>query len=499
MRINGTDLRAKVVGEGGNLGLTQRGRVEYALARRPPQHGLHRQLRRRQLPPTSKSTSRSCSNPLLQAAELTRGERNQLLAAHDRRGRRPRPAQQLPAEPGHQHARAAGARAPRRVPAPRSARWSAPAISTARSNSCRPTRSSPSAASAASGLTRPELSMLLAYSKIWLNNHLLASDVPEDPYLSHELERYFPDADAGALRRAIAQHRLRREIIATATTNSLVNRMGPTFVPRARKTPARSRRRSRARTRSRARSSTCATLWAQIEALDNKVPANLQYEMHVRDEPPAAPRAPTGCSRHRSRSCRSMPRWREFRDGVRQLEADIARACSPARISRASRRAASSIVEARRAGGAGDAHREPRGATMPPSTSSRSPHGHTRECCRGRARVLRGRHRASASTGCATQIEQLTVEGPWQAIARSGLRDAALRMQRRLTERVLARKDRGSAQARVSAWVAAARQGPRALAAHTRRTCAPLARATSPRCPWAWSRCASLRAEAAST
>jgi len=51
------------------------------------------------------------------------------------------------------------------------------------------------------------------------------------------------------------------------------------------------------------------------------------------------------------------------------------------------------------------------------------------------------------------QIEKLTVDGPWQAIARTGLRDGALRVQRRLTERVLARKGRGSAPERVGAWV----------------------------------------------
>jgi glutamate dehydrogenase len=53
------------------------------------------------------------------------------------------------------------------------------------------------------------------------------------------------------------------------------------------------------------------------------------------------------------------------------------------------------------------------------------------------------------------QIEKLTVDGPWQAIARTGLRDGALRVQRRLTERVLARKSRGDAAERVSAWVEA--------------------------------------------
>ena len=42
------------------------------------------------------------------------------------------------------------------------------------------------------GLTRPELAVLLSYSKIWLSHHLVQSDVPEDPYLSRELERVFP-------------------------------------------------------------------------------------------------------------------------------------------------------------------------------------------------------------------------------------------------------------------------------------------------------------------
>src|SRR5262249_48959493 len=62
-------------------------------------------------------------------------------------------------------------------------------------------------------LTRPELAILLAYSKIWLTNHLLDSDVPEDPYLSSELVRYFPLPIQERYPRQIAQHRLRREII----------------------------------------------------------------------------------------------------------------------------------------------------------------------------------------------------------------------------------------------------------------------------------------------
>jgi len=53
------------------------------------------------------------------------------------------------------------------------------------------------------------------------------------------------------------------------------------------------------------------------------------------------------------------------------------------------------------------------------------------------------------------QIEQLSVDGPWQAIARTGLRDGAMRIHRRLAERVLSRTDQGAAHARVTAWLEA--------------------------------------------
>ena len=61
VRVNGAELRCRVVGEGGNLGLSQRGRIEYADGRRAHQHRLHRQLRRASTARTSRSTSRSCS------------------------------------------------------------------------------------------------------------------------------------------------------------------------------------------------------------------------------------------------------------------------------------------------------------------------------------------------------------------------------------------------------------------------------------------------------
>src|SRR5262249_43362568 len=81
-------------------------------------------------------------------------------------------------------------------------------------------------------LTRPELSVLLAYAKLSLEHELLESNVPDDPYLGRELGRYFPKAIADKYPDALAQHRLRREIIVTQLTNSMINRGGPSLVVR---------------------------------------------------------------------------------------------------------------------------------------------------------------------------------------------------------------------------------------------------------------------------
>jgi glutamate dehydrogenase len=81
-------------------------------------------------------------------------------------------------------------------------------------------------------LTRPELSVLLAYAKLSLYADLLDSNVPDDPYLHRELGRYFPKALAQKFPDALEKHRLRREIISTQLANSMINRGGPSFVVR---------------------------------------------------------------------------------------------------------------------------------------------------------------------------------------------------------------------------------------------------------------------------
>ena len=79
-------------------------------------------------------------------------------------------------------------------------------------------------------LARPELAVLLAYAKLTLYDDLLGTAVPDDPYLARELSQYFPREVRDQFPAAVEFHRLRREIIATVVTNAMINRVGSSFV-----------------------------------------------------------------------------------------------------------------------------------------------------------------------------------------------------------------------------------------------------------------------------
>ncbi len=80
------------------------------------------------------------------------------------------------------------------------------------------------------GLERPELALLLAYAKRALARDLLASDLCEDPWLERDLREYFPARVVERFGHLLAEHPLRRELIAMVNANSVVNSLGPTFV-----------------------------------------------------------------------------------------------------------------------------------------------------------------------------------------------------------------------------------------------------------------------------
>ncbi len=128
-------------------------------------------------------------------------------------------------------------------------------------------------------LTRSEIAVLLAYSKIYVLNELLDSSLPDEPLLVEDLVRYFPEPMRKRFRPAIERHRLSREIIATTVTNSIINRVGPNFVVRlTEETGARVSDVARAYTAARDVFA-MRSVWEEIEALDNKLPADQQNKM----------------------------------------------------------------------------------------------------------------------------------------------------------------------------------------------------------------------------
>jgi len=129
------------------------------------------------------------------------------------------------------------------------------------------------------GLTRPELAVLLAYSKIRLAHELTDSSIADDPYFTRELQAYFPAILRARSAQALVDHPLRGEIIVTHLTNDIVNRMGSTFYMLMHE-----RTGSGADEIARAYVAACEifgarALWAAIEALDDKVAATMQLEM----------------------------------------------------------------------------------------------------------------------------------------------------------------------------------------------------------------------------
>jgi glutamate dehydrogenase len=130
-------------------------------------------------------------------------------------------------------------------------------------------------------LTRPELAVLLAYAKLTLYSDLLASSVPDDPYLARDLMRYFPPEVAKRFPDALERHRLRREIIATQLTNSMISRGGSTLVVRIADQTGAAVDRIAAAFATARNSFDLISLNTGIEELDNKIPTRLQTDLFI--------------------------------------------------------------------------------------------------------------------------------------------------------------------------------------------------------------------------
>jgi len=274
LRVTAKELRAKVVGEGANLGLTQRGRIEFALGGG-----------RLNTDAVDNSAGVDCSDHEVNIKILLRDVKDLTLADRDRLlvemtdevadlVLRDNYLQTQTLSVTHQ----LGAHLVDRV-----GRFLRSLEKSGRLN--RALEYLPDEDTLAErvrkkiGLTRPELAVLLAYAKIDLNDELLGSELPDDPWLAHELTHYFPKALRERCPDAIARHRLRREITATTITNGLVNRVGIMFVHEVReKTGMPSDEIARAYLAARDILGMRA-LWRAIEALDNRAPTATQAAM----------------------------------------------------------------------------------------------------------------------------------------------------------------------------------------------------------------------------
>ncbi|KAA5606082.1 NAD-glutamate dehydrogenase [Roseospira marina] len=277
IRVDADDLRAKVLGEGANLGVTQRARIQFALAGG-----------RINTDAIDNSAGVDCSDHevnikilldgIVEAGDMTEKQRNALLRemtsdvaelvlrdnylqtqaislmerssaglldhqhrlmrALERIGRLDRAVEFLPDDDEIAERIGAGR-----------------------------------------GLTRPELAVLIPYGKLWIFDEVMQSDLPEDPMLTESMALYFPRAVQTRYREQIGRHRLRREIIATYIANSMINRVGAAFVTEMiEKTGMRPADIARAYMAVREVYGLRA-LWLDIETLDGRVDAGIQLDL----------------------------------------------------------------------------------------------------------------------------------------------------------------------------------------------------------------------------
>ncbi len=279
IRVNGSEVRAKVIGEGANLGVTQLGRIEYARGGGrintdaidnsagvdTSDHEVNLKillggpLRRQELAADARDAllnemtedvalhvlKDNYDQTLALSVALSRADKD--LDAHGRfmrdleaRGKLDRAVEFLPDE-----------------------------VELRKRDQ------------ADQGLTRPELAVLLAYAKLDLDAEIVASDLPDDPTFETLLAGYFPPAAVERFPDETKQHRLRREIISTTLANRIVNLAGPVFVARMKEmSGAPGARIARAFVAAEGAFGLEA-LKSRIDALDGRVSADTQTGMYA--------------------------------------------------------------------------------------------------------------------------------------------------------------------------------------------------------------------------
>ena len=279
LRVTAAEVRAKVIGEGANLGVTQRARIEFAGARRTHQHRLHRQLRRRQhLRPGGQHQDRAWRRPCAGVGSAP-AARNTLLADMTE--------DVAAASLRNNYQQSLALSLAERRSARELADYSVLMRTLeARGLIDRPLEALPSdielqeRARAGRGLARPELAVLLSYAKIALQHDLLESGVPDEPGLEPWLTGYFPSALRERFAGDIVKHSLRREIIALGLTNAVLNRGGPAMAVRLAEETQRTTADVAYAFLAAREVFELPALWLRIDALDGKAKGLVQLALY---------------------------------------------------------------------------------------------------------------------------------------------------------------------------------------------------------------------------
>ena len=277
VRVNGDELRCRIVGEGGNLGLTQLGRIEYAAAGG-----------RVNTDAIDNSGGVDCSdhevnikvllNDVVSAGDMTEKQRNVLLEEMSDE------VADLVLRNNYLQTQALGVAASQassllEVHSRLIRRLERDGALDREIEFLPGVEEIAERLAAQGGLRTPELSVLIAYVKIRLFERLLSSTLPDEPFVVNELRAYFPSALRERFSGLMLAHRLAREIVGTVVANEMVNRCGITFAFRlGEETGADDADIARAYLVAREVYGMRGT-WEAIEALDNVVAAEIQTSM----------------------------------------------------------------------------------------------------------------------------------------------------------------------------------------------------------------------------
>jgi glutamate dehydrogenase len=279
IRVNGADLRVRCVGEGGNLGFTQRGRIEYA-ARGGRINTDFIDNSAGVDTSDHEVNIKILLDQVVTDGDLTEKQRNSLLASmtdevadlvlNDNYEQNLALANAQAQAPALLHVHEDWMRALERKGV---LNRELEALPTRREVAARIDRKD--------GLTTPELAVLMAYTKILLEDELLDSDLPDDPFLRGDLYSYFPSQMRQEYRAQMESHQLRREIIVTQIVNQLVNHAGFSYYHRlAGETSASASELTRAHFVAREIYG-AAALDREIATFDNRIDAAVQTRMRL--------------------------------------------------------------------------------------------------------------------------------------------------------------------------------------------------------------------------